>query len=243
MMKKWGLAIFAVVLAFAACKSDDDFREPSIADQNKWDDDAILVYLEDHYFEPERGKIKRFDVTDSTDDNFPNLLSQGTKLPSGVWVIKKNGFVAEGPIADDNTRDSILISHETMRFKANYEDLAEGQKPYTNEFSILYSTINSTGTPAWDPYFYFTHITPSMVENNLNLSHFVMEGFVEGIKHFPSTNTDGSEAYNFQGAIIVPSRAAFGRDVVYVGGSPSYSFRNTSFVFNFELHKVIDRID
>lgn len=243
MMKKWGFAIIAFVFVFTACKNDDDNREPSIADQNKWDDEAILAFLEDHYFEPERGMIKRFDVTDSADDNHPNLLSQGTKLPSGVWVVKKNEFVAEGRAVVNNAQDSILLSYEARTFKANKEELADGQKPYTNEAQIIYSTINASGTPQWDPYFYYTHISPAMAENGRKMEEYVIEGFVEGIKHFQSTANDGLDAYNFQGAILVPSRAAFARDVNYIGGSPSYSFRNTSFVFNFELHKVVDRID
>jgi hypothetical protein len=243
MMKKWGLAIFAVVLAFTACKNDDDFKEPSIADQNKWDDDAILAYLEDHYFEPELGIIKRFDATDSTDDEHPTLLSQGTKLPSGVWIVKKNDYVAEGRSVVDNTQDSILLSYETKIFQANYEDLDEGQKPYTNNFQHLYSTINASGSPNWDPHFYYKEITEPMAQNNINLSHFVVEGFVEGLKHFKSTDTDGNDVFSFQGAILVPSRLAFSRDVNYVSGSPSYGFRNMTFIFNFELHKVVDRAE
>lgn len=243
MMKKWGFTILAIVFAFSACKNDDDNGEPSIADQNKWDDEAILAYLEDHYFEPERGMIKRFDVNDSVDDDYPNLLSQGTKLPSGVWVIKKNDFVAEGRSVVNNAQDSILLSYETRIFKANKEELADGQKPYTIDLQTLYSTINASGTPQWDPYFYYTHLTPTMIDDGRKMEHYVIEGFVEGIKYFQSTANDGLDAYNFQGAIIVPSRAAFARDVDYIGGSPSYNFRNFSFVFNFELHKVIDRID
>lgn len=243
MMKKWGFAIIAVVFAFTACKNDDDNGEPSIANQNTWDDEAILSYLEDHYFEPERGQIKRFDAEDSTDNEYPTLLAQGTKLPSGVWVIKKNDFVAEGRPVVNNAQDSILISYEAKTFVADKEALAEGQKPYTNNFQTLFSTINGSGTAQWDPFFYFTHITPTMAESDVKIEHYVIEGFVEGLKHFQSTANDGVDAFNFQGAIIVPSRAAFGRDVTYYGGSPSYSFRNTSFIFNFELHKVIDRVD
>jgi hypothetical protein len=241
MMKKWGLAIFAVVLAFTACKNDDDFKEPSIADQNKWDDDAILAYLEDHYFEPELGLIKRFDATDSTDDAYPTLLSQGTKLPSGVWVVKKNDYEAEGRAVVNNAQDSILLSYEAKIFKADYDNLADGQKPYTNEFGTLFSTINGSGSPQWDPNFYHVHLTTTMLNNGIKPSYYEIEGFIEGLKHFKSTDTNGTEAFSFQGAIIVPSRAAYSRDVSYISGSPSYNFRNTSFIFNFELHKVIDR--
>lgn len=240
MIKKWGFAIIALGILFTACKNDDDVRELPVEEQNDIDDRAIVEYLQNHYFDPEKGLIKEFDAGDPGDDNYATLHSQGIKLPSGVWIVKKPGVVAEGRIAQDNTKDSILISHEIRVFKASYENLTGEQKPYKSIQTIA-STINGSGTAIWDPSYYFYHI-PSTMNDNVNLSHFVVEGFTEGLKQFNSTQTSGADLYNFQGAIIVPSRAAFGRDFVYSGSALNYAYRDFSFVFNFELHKVIDRI-
>jgi|SRR5690606_3521098 len=241
MMKKWGLAIIAAGLIFTACKDDDNgFDELPLDEQNQVDDDAIVEYLQNHYFDSERGLIKEFDADDESDDDFPTLYAQGTKLSSGVWIVKREGVVAEGPAADNNAQDSILISYDVKMFKANYKDLQEGGKPY-NPISPYSTTINGAGVGTWDPSFYYYHI-PETMNDNIELKHFVIEGFTEGLKHFNSTDNDGSDLYNFQGAIIVPSRAAFGRDLVYNGSSLNYNYRDISFVFNFELHKVIPRI-
>lgn len=242
MMKKWGFAIVALGLLFTACNNDDDgVEELPIEEQNQVDDDAIVEYLQNHYFDPERGLIKEFDADDDSDNDYPTLHSQGTKLPSGVWIVKRAGVVAEGPIADDNTKDSILISYETKIFKASYLDLPEDGKPYGTP-QVYGSTINGSGSAAWDPTFYFVDVPNLNLDDNINISHFEIEGFTEGLKQFNSTGTSGADLYNFQGAIIVPSRLAFGRDFVYTSSGLSYSYRDISFIFNFELHKVIDRI-
>lgn len=243
MMKKWGIVLLAFGLALSACNNDDDNNELPQDEQNQVDDDAIIEYLEDHYFDPTRGLIKEFDSEDDSDDEYPNLRTQGTKLPSGVWVVKRPGMTAEGPSVQSNTTDSILISTQTHTFRASYEDLADGETGYSSIVNLsAWSTINTTGVPTWDPTYYYSVLTSSMTDNGLELSHFVIEGFVEGLKHFHSTQTDGSDLYDFQGAIIVPSRAAFGRDYVYTGGTLNNSvYRDLSFVFNFELHKVLPR--
>lgn len=246
MMKKWGFAIVALGLLFTACNNDDDgVEELPIEEQNQVDDDAIVQYLHDHYFDSERGLIKEFDADDESDDEYPTLHSQGTKLPSGVWIIKRAGVVAEGPIADENTKDSILISLQTQAFIASNKDLAENEKLYSGIAplnNLPWTTINSSGVPIWDPSYYFINVPKLNLNDNVNLTHFEIEGFTEGLKHFNSTNNDGTDLYNFQGAIIVPSRLAFGRDFAYVGNALNYTYRNYSFIFNFELHKVIDRI-
>lgn len=241
MIRKWGITIVAVGLLFVACKNDDDVNELPQEEQNQVDDDAIVEYLQDHYFDPERGLIKEFDDEDTTDNDYPTLHSLGTKLPSGVWIVKRPGVIAEGPIADDNTQDSILISYEMKYFKASYEELGEDGKPY-DPVQTLSSTINGAGTAAWDPSFYYTNVESLGLNDNINMSHFVIEGITEGLKSFNSTQTTGADLYNFQGAIIVPSRTAFGRDFVFAGGTLNYSYRDISFILNFELHKVIDRI-
>lgn len=242
MMKKWGIALLLAGVFLGACKSDDDNRDLPQDEQNQIDDQAIVDYLEDHYFDPERGVIKKYDEEDEEDDTYPNLKSLGVKLPSGVWVVKRPGVEAEGTSVVSNTQDSILISYNSSRFKASYEDLNENQRAYNKFPAPFFNTIYSTGTAAWDPVFYHTKLTEEMITRNIDLSYFVIEGFVEGLKEFKSTQTNGSDLYNFQGAIIVPSRMAYGRDFVYLGGQlDPNSYRDNSFVFNFEVHKVIPR--
>lgn len=248
-MKKWGICLLAAGLLFGSCKSDDDVNEVSIEDQNQVDDEAIVQYLEDHYFSPERGLIKKYDEDDESDDEYPNLKSLGTKLNSGVWIIKRPGVIAEGPAITTNAQDSILISYDIKYFRASNQDLTEGQTLYNSITPMQYgSTINGAGTPNWDltyfspQSFYHVKLTQTMIENDINEQHFIMEGFLEGLKQFNSTQTTGVDLYNFQGAIIVPSRAAFGRDFVYWGGQLRNDiYRDLTFVINFELHKFVPR--
>lgn len=241
MMKKWGLLILAFGFLFTACKSDDDgFNEPNQEDQNRIDDEVIEIYLKEHYFDPERGKIKQFSTTDSLDDNYPTLFSQAQKLPSGVWIVKRADYIAEGAQVSNNKTDSILISYEQKIFTADYTDTTETIRPY-KALQTVYSTLES-GTPKWDPSFYYVNLANLNLNDNVKEEHFVVEGFVEGLKHFKATNSNGIDLYDFQGAIVVPSRMAFGRDFAFVGNTLDFTtFRNKTFVFNFELHKVVPR--
>lgn len=241
-MKKWGIALIAFGLLLGSCKRDDDFDDLPLDEQNQVDDTTIERYLEDHYFEPTRGLIKKYDADNEEDDQYPSLRSLGVKLPSGVWVVKRPGVEAEGPAIQNNLSDSILISFNSTRFKATFNDLAEGEQPYEKFSGAFYNTIFSTGTAAWDPIFYYSKITEDQANTGITQEHFVVEGFVEGLKEFKSTMTNGADLYNFQGAIIVPSRMAYGRDFVYFSGIPDQnSYRDNSFVFNFELHRVVPR--
>ena len=241
MMKKWGICLLAAGLFFGSCKNDDDNNEIPQEDRNLVDDEAIVKYMEDHYFSPDRGLIKKYDAEDESDDDYPNLKSQGVKLNSGVWIIKRPGVTAEGPSITNNTQDSIQISFDSKRFIAN-RDNADSDGDLYGDVGGYFNTINSTGEAAWDPMFYYAKITEALADNDINLSHFVIEGFVEGLKEFKTTQTPGDGLYNFQGAIIVPSRAAFGRDFVYSGNQLRNDvYRNNSFIFNFELHQFLPR--
>lgn len=242
MIKKLGVCLLIFGLLSTACKRDDDNNELPQGEQNEVDDRALVDYLEDHYFDPERGLIKKYDEDDEEDDEYPTLMSTAVKLTSGVWIVKRESVVAEGPSVVDNKTDSMLISFNSVRFKASYEQLAENEAAYEKYTANFTNTIYSTGTPAWDPAFYYTEITEEMANNGINESYFVIEGFVEGLKQFKSTMTNGSDLYNFQGAILIPSRAAYGRDLVYLNGTlDGSSYRDNSFVFNFEIHQVLPR--
>lgn len=242
MIKKFGISLLVFGIFMTACKSDDENRDLPQDEQNEVDDRAIVDYLEDHYFDSERGLIKKYDADDEEDDDYPSLMTTATKLLSGVWVVRREGVDAEGPAITDNKTDSILISYNSVRFKASYDDLAENEAAYEKYSAAFTNTIFSTGTPAWDPAFYYTKITEEMANKGIDESYFVIEGFVEGLKHFKATQTNGSDLYNFQGAILIPSRQAYGRDLVYLNGSldPS-TYRDNSFMFNFEVHKVLQR--
>lgn len=242
MFQKFGIGLLMLSLLFTSCKKDDDFDDLPQDEQNDVDDQAMVDYLEDHYFDVDKGLIKKYKEDDETDDNIPSMMTMATKLPSGVWVVKRDGLIADGPAVTDNKTDSILISFNSSRFKATYKDLEEGEDSYGKYTAPFYNTIYSTGTPAWDPTFYYQKVTQAMLDKGIDESYFVIEGFLEGLKHFKASQTSGEELYNFQGAILVPSRMAYGRDMVYLGGmlDPS-SYRDNSFVFNFELHRVLPR--
>ncbi|MFA5620017.1 MAG: hypothetical protein WDA08_06920 [Weeksellaceae bacterium] len=244
MIKKWWFGFLIIGIVFVTCDSDEfGFDDLPQDEQNQIDDESIVEYLNDHYFDPDKGLIKKYDAEDEEDDDYPSLKSLGIKLNSGVWIIKRPGVVAEGPAVTDNTTDSILISYNSTRFKAT-NDLEAGEKSYGKYSSNFFNTIYSSGTPAWDPVFYYQEITESMTDNGVDMSYFLIEGFLEGLKEFKSTQTNGTDVYNFQGAIVVPSRAAYGRDLVFINGVLDQStYRDNCFVFNFELHKVLQRAE
>lgn len=242
MMKKLGIGLIALAIFSTSCKSDDGYKDLPQEEQNSLDDQAILEYLEDHYFDEERGLIEKYDEDIEEDDDYPSLKSLGVKLPSGVWVVKRPGVTAEGPKVTSNLSDSILISYNSIRFKASDDDLSEGDRLYDLYLGAFYNTIYSSGSPNWDPPFYYKHITPELEENNVDLSYFAMDGFIEGLKEFNSTATNGADLYDFQGAILVPSRAAYSREFVFLSGMlDANTYRDNCFVFNFELHKVVPR--
>ena len=65
-------------------------------------------------------------------------------------------------------------------------------------------------------------------------------GFREALQKFKAfDNLTGETPYNLQGVIIVPSRAAFARNPHYPYLNTSY--RNKSFVFNFQIYGREDR--
>ena len=75
--------------------------------------------------------------------------------------------------------------------------------------------------------------------------HVELKNFVEGLKHFKSTDRSTQDGYNFQGVIILPSQLAYGRNKVYAAGlgiSDHFNqFRDVSYIFNIELVKTEER--
>ena len=222
---------FALFLfVFSACSSDDDgVDQLPQEEQNQVDDEAIVLYLQDHYFNSV-GKIVAFDDEDDADDNETPLIDIAQQVDGGYWFVKKPNFVANGRTITNPDTDSILIQYEMKTFYG----VKSSDSVYYSTPATALSTINGTGYPAWDPTFY--HYTTD--DEDVEVSWYEIEGIQEGLKHFNSTDKaiDESPFVDFQGLIIVPSRLAFERDV------NAYNILNdTSIILNFELYQVIDR--
>ena len=74
--------------------------------------------------------------------------------------------------------------------------------------------------------------------------HLELKNFVEGLKHFKTTERSVNDLYNFQGVIILPSRLAYARNKYYISGTGLSEYsgnRDRSFIFNFELPKIEKR--
>lgn len=243
-MKKIFLYILAGTLCFTACKKDDQvetFVEPDdVAVRNSYDDQAIQKFMNDNYLDAQ-GNIKAFSSTDTSDDNQKKLseLSPVT-LPSGViYIVRTGAQPSSGVTLDTNPESSTATQIKTM-MRANYylATNTDGNVAF-NTSGVLLNTINGSTSPVTDPMFYY-------VKKNIkdtagkDRSYYEIEGLQEGLKYFQGfQNMSDGDAYNLQGVIIVPSRAAFGRNdhYNYVG----YSLKNTSFVFNFQIYKANPR--
>ncbi|WP_426480706.1 hypothetical protein [Chryseobacterium sp. R2ACT005] len=244
-MKKIFLYILAGSLCFSACKKDDDtspYVEPEdIATQNTYDDQAIKKFMDENYLDAQ-GNIKTFSSTDTADDNEKKLseLSPIT-LPSGTIYIMRSG--AQPSPADGKTIESTDIIKIMGRVYSYLAVNSDGNTSFQAKAAFL-NTIDGTGIPVIDPMFYYTKksildpvTTPDAAKK---ASYYQIPGFREALQKFKAFNNPSSEApYNLQGVIIVPSRAAFARNPHYPYLNTSY--RNKSFVFNFQIYGREDR--
>lgn len=251
-MKKIFLYILAGSLCFSACKKDDEvetFVEPDdIAVRNSYDDQAIQKFMDENYLDSQ-GNIKAFSSTDTIDDNEKKLSELNpVKLSSGVIYIVRSGAQpadttppsTEVTLQTDPTANNATQIRTMMR--ANYYLAAEsdGNVSFGSAGTLL-NTINGSGSPVTDPMFYY--VKNSILTNTNNSeaakqrSYYEIEGLQEGLKYFKgyADKADG-DAYNLQGIIIVPSRAAFARNTHY--NYTGYSLQNNCFVFNFEIYKA-----
>ena len=106
---------------------------------------------------------------------------------------------------------------------------------YGSEGTFI-NTIDNFGTPDKDPYYYYVKksvLDKASSDIQKQRSYYEIEGFKEALKHFQAFDQEDSAPYNLQGVIIVPSRAAYARDLHY----PNNIYRNRSFVFNFQVYK------
>jgi len=240
MIKKFFVTLLATAALFTSCKSDDDsVRELSPEQQNSLDDLAIEEYLELHYFHPNNGKITRFDtITGNEDDQYTALKKLAVKDPVGYYYVIRPDVTAEGPSVVSNDESQILISYDAKIFTATNDD------DYKYKFGSIQdyaNTINAgDGSATIDPEFYYFKPTETEIKNGVKREYRELKYFVEGLKKFKSTQRNRNDLYNFQGAIILPSRLAYGRERLYTGTSVTnrHAYRNSTFVFNFELNKV-----
>ncbi len=212
--------------------------EVSLETQNTYDDEAIQKFLKDNYFDS-RGNIVAFSSTSTTDDNEKPLSDYSpVKLNSGVIYISRYTPNNGKAIA---ATDKIRIMHNTQTYVAvkGSDNVVKFDSKYP-----FRTTIISSGTPEIDPAYY--HVRTSVLnkyntDNNTTKtrSFYEMEGFQEAIKNFQSCEIADDANYNLQGVIIVPSRAAYARDEHFAFSS--FSFRNRTFVFNFQVYKTETR--
>ncbi|MFS4472174.1 hypothetical protein [Chryseobacterium sp. T20] len=244
-MKKIFLYILAGSLCFSACKKDDDtstYVEPEdITTQNTYDDQAIKKFMDENYLDAQ-GNIKAFSSTDTADDNEKKLseLSPIT-LPSGTIYIMRSGAQPVNPADDQTIKDDdvIKIMGRVYSYLAVNSD---GNTSFQAKAAFL-NTIDGTGVPVIDPMFYYVKksiLEAGTTDASKKASYYQIPGFREALLKFKSFKDLSSEApYNLQGVIIVPSRAAFARNPHYPYLNTSY--RNKSFVFNFQIYGRSDR--
>lgn len=223
-----GLILFMIMLViFNQCKSDDGPELLDETEQNVLDDLAIQHYLAEHYFDP-NGRVTKFNE-ESTDDDNETALIQLAEQHGDYFIVKNPNITADGRAVVENTQDSILIQYTLFGYRATRTN-------DTIRYGVpvgYFSTVHQTGYAQWDPTFY--HV-PRV--GNVRPEQFEIPAIVQGIKHFNSTDRSALDepAVNFQGIIIAPSRAAYGRRV----NQMSVPF-DTSIILNFELLKVMDR--
>lgn len=243
-MKKIFLFLAFASLTISSCKKDDDTTtdEVSIETQNTYDDQAITKFLNDNYID-NRGNIKTFSDTDTSDDNNVKLSAMNpVKLASGVVYIKFEGAQPTNG-KTINTTDKISLMHITNTYVALKG--SDGVVKFGSSYNFRDRITGASTTPEKDPGYYYVKTS---VLNKYNTDHsttytrsfFEMEGFQEAIKNFQSFEIPDSDNYHLQGIIIVPSRAAFARDNHYPYSS--FSFRNRCFVFNFQVYKSETRL-
>jgi len=236
-MKKILLGIALSVVVLQGCKKDRDEEEVvpeiSVEDQKTYDDAAAKDFLTKNYLNS-KGVITPFDDTVTTDDNEKKLIDYDYKtLPSGVIYIVRPGAQPD-PGKVVGTTDVISFMQITKTYLATKTN---DKIAYSNETTFV-NNVTSSGIPSLDPAYYYVKQSVLDKYNTDNKtsytrSFYEIEGLQEALKNFNAFDLDNSAEYNMQGVIIVPSRAAYGRDDSVYG-----VYRNRSFVFNFQLYNT-----
>lgn len=235
-MRKIIFGLLTMGFFFHSCSRSSTETAPteveSLTEQNQLDDAAISKYLNDHYLD-NRGLIKAFSSTDTSDDHFTKLADLNPiRLSSGVIVIKTAHQPSPGKNIGEN--DILRIMCKNITFLSYKND--QGEVIYTSQ-SPFANSIDYIGVPLIDPYYFYVK-NSILSTSQKSRSYYEIEGFKEGLQHFKSYEINDSENYNLQGVIIVPSRSAYARDEHF---APSTSLRNRNFVFNFQIYKSTAR--
>jgi len=232
-MKKTFLYLALASIAVISCRKDDNVEtveEVSIETQNTYDDQAAQNFLETHYLDA-KGNIKNWVSTDNVNVKLSDL--NPVKLPSGVIYIMRSG-AQPNPGTSIGQYDLLrLMSSSTTYVATNTDNKIAFASP-----SIFRNTIAGAGVPEVDPAYFY--VKKSVLENATvaqakQRSYYEIEGFQEAIKKFQAYDIPDESSYNLQGVIIVPSRAAFARDLHF--NYTGIALRNRSFVFNFQIYK------
>ncbi|MEC5157222.1 hypothetical protein [Chryseobacterium sp. MP_3.2] len=234
-MKKIFLYLSLALVTTISCREDqvEIAKEASIETQNSYDDQAAQLYLQTHSFDA-RGNIVAYVATDIAAVKLADL--NPITLPSGVIYIIKPG-AQPTPGEQISTFDLLKIMHKSITYVASDID---GKVDYYGEATFR-NTIDGSGVPESDPNYYYVKKAdlekPNLPDFAKERKYYEIEGFQEAIKKFSAYNITDDSDYNLQGIIIVPSRAAFARDAhaTYING---LSFRNRSFIFNFQIYKA-----
>ncbi|AZB35446.1 hypothetical protein [Chryseobacterium bernardetii] len=243
-MKKIFLYILAGSLCFSACKKDDEvpsYQEPGdINVQNSYDDQAIKKFMDENYLDAQ-GNIKAFSDTDTSDDKEKKLSQLDYKtLPSGTIYIMRDG-AQPAPGEAQEIKDNSVI--RIMGRAYAYQAIDNNGNIVFSAKTQFFNTIDDGTIPLADPMFYYVKqatLDAGATDAAKSRSYYEIAGLKEALKKFGAFNLPNEAPYNLQGVIIVPSRAAFARNAHYPYGS--YSYRNKSFVFNFQIYGSRDRL-
>ncbi|MBN9312745.1 MAG: hypothetical protein BGO40_00610 [Chryseobacterium sp. 39-10] len=237
-MKKILLYLAFLSVAVVSCKRDETPEEQpeiSVEMQNTYDDQAAEDFLQTHYLDA-KGNIKDLAATDTVNVKLKNL--NPITLSSGViYIIRNNAQPTPGTAIQP--KDIIRLMSSSISYSSGE---VNGKVSYQNGVSFR-NTIATTGVPEVDPnYYYIKSSLLNAFNKRYNTSYdhsfFEIEGFQEGLQKFKAFDIGDDVAYNLQGVIIVPSRAAYARDPHY---STGISLRNRSFVFAVQVYKTTTR--
>ena len=231
-MKKTILFLALASLTLTSCRKDAEEvqQETDIATQNTYDDQAAQKYLQTHYFDA-KGNVKELKENDTVHVKLSDLGP--VTLPSGVIYVKRPDAQPENGTPVGNS-DIISIMHNTVTYIAGSYD---GKVSFSSPFTFR-NTIAGSGLPEVDPMYYYVKnstLNAATADVAKQRNFYEIEGFKEALQHFEAFDLPVESNYNLQGLIIVPSRAAFGRDPHY--NYSNIAFRNRTFVFNFQLYK------
>lgn len=232
-MKKTFLYLALASVAIISCRNDDNveaIEEVTIETQNTYDDQAAQNFLETHYLDA-KGNIKDLVSTDNVNVKLADL--NPVKLPSGVIYIMRPG-AQPNPGTTVGQYDLLRLMSNSTTYVATNTD---NKVAYSSQ-STFRNTISGTGIPEVNPAYYYVErevLDKATVPQEKQRSYYEIEGFQEAIKKFQAYDIPDDSNYNLQGVIIVPSRAAFARDVHF--NYTGLAFRNRSFVFNFQIYK------